>query len=152
MIWNLIKKLRVFVIYRILRLETRGVRIILSSKDKILLIKHPYDNFWVLPGGGIKRKESVYSASKRELLEETGYEVDNKGKVLGIYHNASGGKNDYVTVYIFNEYISYMPIKSLEVQKMQWFNINSLPKVSEATERRIDEYINEEYSDVLRSW
>lgn len=152
MIWNIIKKLRVIIIYKILKLETKGVRVMLIDKNKILLIKHPYDNFWVLPGGGIKRNESVIVAAKRELLEETGYVPKDSGNILGIYHNTSGGKNDYVTVCVFNGYSNYIKTKSIEVQKNKWFDIKNLPNVSTATEKRMREYVRNQYSDEIRLW
>lgn len=44
------------------------------KKGKLLLIKHTKDGevYYVLPGGGIKRSESAFTAMKRELREEIG--------------------------------------------------------------------------------
>ena len=52
-----------------------------SSEDlKVLLIKRkndPYKGLWAFPGGFIDDEEEAYTASKRELFEETG--LDLKG-------------------------------------------------------------------------
>lgn len=61
-----------------------GSAVIVVKGGKILLgtrNKDPNRGKWVLPGGRIERFESVFDAAKRELLEETGLEVDIKGFV-----------------------------------------------------------------------
>jgi 8-oxo-dGTP diphosphatase len=44
---------------------------------KILLVKHRKgdDEYWMLPGGGLEHGETLHAAAKRELEEETGYEI-----------------------------------------------------------------------------
>ncbi len=50
-----------------------------SNEDlKVLLIKRKYDPYkglWAFPGGFIEKGEDPYSASKRELFEETGLDL-----------------------------------------------------------------------------
>lgn len=51
---------------------------IVESDGRLLLVRHHrpgrYD-FWVAPGGGVKRDESLEAAAAREVREETGLEV-----------------------------------------------------------------------------
>ena len=51
-----------------------------SKEDlKVLLIKRkndPYKGFWAFPGGFIEPGEEAYLASKRELFEETGLDLE----------------------------------------------------------------------------
>jgi 8-oxo-dGTP diphosphatase len=44
----------------------------------ILMVRHVHDgrDYWTLPGGGINPNESKHAAAKREVLEETGIEVN----------------------------------------------------------------------------
>ncbi len=59
-----------------------GSAVVVEKDGKILLGvrgKDPNRGKWVLPGGRIERFEKVFEAAKRELLEETGLEVDIKG-------------------------------------------------------------------------
>ena len=51
---------------------------ILIENGKVLLIHRIKDNdeYYVFPGGGIKTNETIEEATKRELLEETGIEVE----------------------------------------------------------------------------
>ncbi|HNP27038.1 MAG TPA: NUDIX hydrolase [Nitrosomonas sp.] len=45
-------------------------------KDKILLVTHSYKNGYSLPGGGMRRHEAPEYGAARELLEETGIEIE----------------------------------------------------------------------------
>ena len=51
---------------------------ILIENGKVLLIHRIKDNdeYYVFPGGGIETNETIEQATKRELLEETGIEVE----------------------------------------------------------------------------
>ena len=68
---------------------TLGARVMLVDGDKVLLIRHTYVPGWQFPGGGVGPGETVESAARRELLEETGYRIEGAMEFFGIYHNAS---------------------------------------------------------------
>jgi 8-oxo-dGTP diphosphatase len=56
-----------------------GVSGLVVSDGKVLLIrrgKEPYKDHWSLPGGGVEPGETLREAVRREVLEETGLEVD----------------------------------------------------------------------------
>jgi 8-oxo-dGTP pyrophosphatase MutT (NUDIX family) len=156
MIWKILKSLHKFIIYKILRQTTRGVRIAIIENSKILLIKHPYDNFWVLPGGGINKNEPSESAARRETLEEVELEITGPMKKLGDYKNFSSGKKDFVTVYVATSHNQAHSKRSLidrvEVENKQWFQLDKLPSVSKATARRIKEIQDSNYSTSLKDW
>jgi ADP-ribose pyrophosphatase YjhB (NUDIX family) len=131
------------VIYKILKMETFGVRVaLIKNNSEILLIKHQYDDFWVLPGGGIKKKEVPEKAARREVQEEVGFIIENL-ELLGKYKNISGGKNDNVFVFISRNFKKSLENKSfldkLEVQKQKWFSYRKLPEISPATKKRLKE-------------
>ncbi|OGY35170.1 MAG: hypothetical protein A3E36_00650 [Candidatus Andersenbacteria bacterium RIFCSPHIGHO2_12_FULL_45_11b] len=58
--------------------------VVLNSKGHILLHKREDSSLWALPGGKMELGESVVSCLKRELLEETGFQVSPE-KLLGVF-------------------------------------------------------------------
>jgi 8-oxo-dGTP pyrophosphatase MutT (NUDIX family) len=143
-------------IYKILKATTYGVRIVLLNKNKILLIKHPNDNYWVLPGGGVKKHETQSNAAMRECLEETGYQIFEPLEKLGMYRNFGDGKKDFVTVYVnkiqFRRKTKIGLLGRLEVEKIKWFKLSKLPKTSAATKRRIAEVHSNDFKKEIRKW
>lgn len=67
------------------RLAAYGV---VTEGDRVLLarLRWPEAGTWSLPGGGVEFDETVEQAVVRELMEETGYEVE-VGQLLGIRHH-----------------------------------------------------------------
>lgn len=53
----------------------RGCNVIATNAaGEVLLVRHSYhaSQVWMLPGGGLDRRESPLDTARRELLEETG--------------------------------------------------------------------------------
>lgn len=51
-----------------------GVRVIIVQKDKILVVRQRKPNgryVYILPGGGVKEEEDVFTAAERETREES---------------------------------------------------------------------------------
>ena len=153
---NLVKDIRRFIIYKILKLRTRGVRVIITNSEKIFLIKHWYDNFWVLPGGGVKKNESVFDAAKRETEEEAGLLLKGNLIKVGKYQNNTKGKNDIVYIVACNKWSNSSKkrrlIDKIEVQKGNWFDFNHLPQISRSTSKRLAEYRGRQFSEEIRIW
>lgn len=56
-----------------------GVGVVLVSEGQILLIKRgrePGKGLWAVPGGKVKLGERLKDAARREMLEETGLDVE----------------------------------------------------------------------------
>lgn len=61
--------------------------IVTNERDEILLVK-TYDSGWVYPGGQVEVGENLIDALKREILEESGIEVE-VGEVFCIASNTA---------------------------------------------------------------
>ncbi len=70
------------------------VRGVIESQGKFLLVRQKFDStFWCLPGGGVETGEDLFTALKREMVEETNIEpvIGNllfiqQVRVEGAYH------------------------------------------------------------------
>lgn len=56
-----------------------GVGVAVVDEGRLLLVKRgrdPGKGLWAVPGGKVRRGEPIIEAARREVLEETGLEVD----------------------------------------------------------------------------
>jgi 8-oxo-dGTP diphosphatase len=64
---------------------TIGVSVCVVQAGRVLLTQRarpPFENLWSLPGGHVKRGESLRDAAVRELKEETGINA-RLGEIIG---------------------------------------------------------------------
>lgn len=61
------------------------VAVAIDSSGRHLLMRRRDDGQWSLPGGLMDWGERLEETLRRELCEETGYEVVTVGRVIGIY-------------------------------------------------------------------
>lgn len=136
--------------WKITKPQTIGVRAILTKENKILLVKHTYSNQWFLPGGGLKKGETLEQAIKRELDEELGLKLKNL-HLFGAYHNFFEGKKDYIIVFQSDDFS--LPNKTdSEIETYAFIDINHLPEETSAgTRKRILELIENNASN-YGSW
>ncbi|MFI6813207.1 NUDIX hydrolase [Nonomuraea sp. NPDC050328] len=64
-----------------------GVSVAIVEDGRVLMQRRTDNGLWALPGGGMDLTESVPDAGRREVREETGYEVEITGMV-GLYTDA----------------------------------------------------------------
>lgn len=106
-------------------IATIGVRIIAIKDGKILLVHHTYRENWYLPGGGVKRKETLEHAVLRELYEETGTHIRDL-QFIGAYTDLTEGRTDYVNLF-FGKIIETDLVKNFEISEYRFFELNQLP-------------------------
>ncbi|MDD1450360.1 NUDIX domain-containing protein [Sphingomonas sp. H160509] len=81
------------LVWRIGKPRTIGVRALLLDRDgRVALVRHTYADHWYLPGGGVKKGESIAAALLRELAEEVAIADAVIERVLGVYHSRGGGQ------------------------------------------------------------
>lgn len=135
--------------WRTVKPQTVGVRGLVVSEDgAVLLVRHSYDrhfsNFsWYLPGGRVRRGESLVEAIRRELAEEVGVHVRSPEELLGVYTNLVEGKRDHVVAFVVRDW-DRTPTASPEIAEAGFFPSRDLPEgTSPATRRRIAELLGE---------
>ena len=118
-------------------LPISGVGVAVFRNEEVLLVKRnnaPYKGQWSIPGGKQRLGETVTKAARRELMEETGVEVneltlidvidiivpDEEGKIL--YH------------FIVADYRAHWKSGECspgdDAQNVKWFNLNKLSSIS----------------------
>jgi ADP-ribose pyrophosphatase YjhB (NUDIX family) len=123
------------------RVRTTGVKVMLfNRKGELLLIRNGYGarTAYLLPGGGVSRRESPAAAAIREVREELGVEVRELNAVW-TYQTSGEGKRD--TIHLFRAIADASPtVDGVEVVEAAFFPMEALPDgVSPATMRRIAE-------------
>lgn len=134
------------IYYKLFKIHTKGIRGIVIDGERILLVQYSYPPFrcqWFLPGGGLRRKESWEEGLRREVKEETGYEI-SINYLLGEYQTENEGKKDTIRVYVCRAG-KRQNRKSLEASRMGLYTSDELPdKTSPGTKRRIQEYVQKQ--------
>jgi 8-oxo-dGTP pyrophosphatase MutT (NUDIX family) len=122
-------------------MSTLGARaIIINHKNQVLLVKHTYQSHWYIPGGGVKKGESIKAAIIRELKEEVGLTPLEEPMLFGIYHYLYLKVNDYPVVYVIKKF-TQIETSSNEIEDTGWFDYAALPEMtSPGTRRRLTEY------------
>jgi 8-oxo-dGTP pyrophosphatase MutT (NUDIX family) len=116
-----------------------GVKALLNSDDSVVLVKHTYQDQWHLPGGAVKKRETIEDALKRELTEEIDGAL-SQYHLFGVYSDLSEGKNGHIIVFLSKNF-RFSKKQNFEIEKVQSFNIHGLPEtVSKPVQRRIREY------------
>jgi len=134
------------IYWKIRRPLTLGVvAIILDQEHKVLLVEHSYQTGWRMPGGGVRKGESVCAALQRELKEELGIICKPKaGDYLGTFYNPVDGKHDHVTLFLINQWShdQSCPI-SFEIKRWGFFDVTQMPEyVTEGTRQRLAEFFD----------
>jgi ADP-ribose pyrophosphatase YjhB (NUDIX family) len=135
--------------YRLLRVYwfffrpvTMGVRVLLHKDEQFVLVKHTYQDAWYLPGGGVKRDETLEDAIRREAAEECGATL-NHVELIGIYTNFKEYKSDHITVFLSTDFTLNAEIDQ-EIEQVSSFTFDQLPEnTSPGSRRRIEAFINE---------
>ena len=105
----------------------------------MLLVHHTYGRRnWELPGGGSEPGEAPDETARRELLEETGLEVD-VGRLTGVYYEADPDAVPMLHFVFECPWDGVAPVASSpEVGEVRFWPLDDLPRpISDFTERRI---------------
>ena len=109
-----------------------GDAIIIKNK-KILLAKRGkgvYHSYWCLPGGRIDINETLIEGVKREVLEETGLEIEVE-HLLGVYDEIERDpRGRSVTAAYFCRIVGGEQTTNSEITEIEWFPLDKVPKLA----------------------
>jgi len=130
---------------------TFGVKVMLIRDETVLLVKHSYEGGWHLPGGGVKRGETVTTAVHREAREELGVTL-NAVSLFGVYSNLKQSRSDHIVVFLCLDFFM-SGRKDDEIEAYRFFSFDRLPLESTSgTENRIAEYVGEGERPLVGEW
>ena len=123
--------------------------VVSDNTGRVLLQRRSDNELWSVPGGAIEVGESVLDALRREVLEETGFEVE-PDRLIGVYSSPA-----YVIAYDDGEVRQQFSLafachttggalrKSSESLEVAWFSPEDLSSLamSAGAIRRIDDFL-----------
>ena len=139
------------LLWRITKPLTVGVRLLLVKEQSVLLVQHTYQKDWFLPGGGVKKGETVEEAARREAQEEVGAEFRNLA-LFGVYTNFYQRKSDHIIVFASNDF-TLTGKTDWEIERFDFFPFDDLPEnVSPGCLHRIQEYAGQREAAQAGLW
>jgi 8-oxo-dGTP pyrophosphatase MutT (NUDIX family) len=139
------------VYWRIFQPLNFGVQLMLIRDEKIVLVRHSYKPGWYFPGGGVKKKETVEMAARREAMEEVGGTLGEL-HLFGIYANLHGPTSDHITVLRCHDF-TLNGQSDAEIDEVKWFPLDQLPPdLNLGARRRIAAYQQGDHWPELADW
>ncbi len=105
---------------------------VIYNEDKTKVLMFSFKNYYMLPGGRIEFNETSLDAIKREIKEETGYDLNYT--FLGVQENFLSKDNKDIMQYVFLYEATYNGDTSSFVSKdneSQTFTFIDLNKIDE---------------------
>lgn len=128
-----------------------GVRVVMLQDNEVWLIQHTYLPGWFLPGGGLKRNETLEQAARREAFEETGAEL-NEISLLGIFSSFIQWKTDHTAAFLCKDF-KITGKSDGEIAAMRLFPLDALPDAIFSSHRKLLEaYQRDGASGMFGEW
>lgn len=109
----------------LLRPVRMGVRALMVQDNKVWLVRHTYLPGWFLPGGGLKRSESLDQAVRREAREEMGAEL-GEIELIGAFTSYLQWKTDHTILFLCRDF-QLTGASDAEIAEIRLFDLTDLP-------------------------
>ena len=110
----------------------------------VLLIergREPFKNKWALPGGFIEMDETLETACKRELLEETGLAVEKMTQFKTYDAIDRDPRHRTISVIYYTELDEKKQVKGGDdATRAGWFDISDLPELAFDHKQILEEF------------
>jgi ADP-ribose pyrophosphatase YjhB (NUDIX family) len=137
--------------WRITRPVTLNARVLVVAGEEVLLVRVHGSSFWHLPGGGVKRHESLAEAAVREVREETSCQVQIE-RLLGMYSHDADYKSEQIAIFVARPVSEVRVRRNLEIAEARFFPLTALPvQLFPSVRARLAEY-QAGYSGVIGTW
>jgi ADP-ribose pyrophosphatase YjhB (NUDIX family) len=128
-----------------------GVRVMMIEGDKVWLVSHTYLTGWYLPGGGLKKWETLDQAARREAHEETGAEL-GEITLLGVFTSYIQWKTDHTSVFLCKDF-RFTGKSDAEIAELRAFPLNDLPQgMYPVHGRLLEKYYKKEIKENFGEW
>ncbi len=128
-----------------------GVRVMMIDKDRVLLVRQTYMDGWFMPGGGVKRGETLDHAARREAREETGATLNNLS-LVGAYTNFTDWKSDNNVLFLSTDFTASGK-HDFEIAEVRFFPLDALPSgLWPGHRRRLEQYRDAKQVDPFGEW
>jgi 8-oxo-dGTP diphosphatase len=119
------------------RFTVTAAGIISNEKGEVLLLKHRFrsGSGWGIPGGFLESGEDADEALRRELREEIGLELD----AVRIYRARTFKRQVQIELVFLALAKGGSHPQSIEVERADWFSLDSLPEGLPEEQRRLIE-------------
>ena len=119
---------------------------VLDDDDRVLLVRHGYRPGWHFPGGGVEKNETVATALKRELDEETGVDLTEAPRLFAIYANFQAFPSDHIAMFVARAWRQpRVPQPNKEIAEQRFASRETLPTGTiEPVRRCLDEVLGDE--------
>jgi len=128
-----------------------GVRVMMIDQERVLLVRQTYMNGWFMPGGGVKRGETLDQAARREAHEETGATLNNLS-LVGAYTNFTEWRSDHNILFLSTDF-TISGKHDFEIAEVCFFPLEALPAdLWPGHRRRLEQYRDGKQIDQYGKW
>jgi ADP-ribose pyrophosphatase YjhB (NUDIX family) len=104
---------------------------IVLFNQKVLLVRRAAGGRvgdWQIPGGLVETNETLFTAVKREISEETGIQAEVKG-LVAILNRALAGENNTYFIFLLDAITNKIKIDGIEIDDARFCSLDEINKL-----------------------